>query len=203
MIESRYVTVRDQRLHYLQAGEGSPVLLLHGWPTSAHLWRHCLDPIAARGRQAIALDLPGFGKSDKPLDSSYSFPFFERIIDGFLDVLEIDRLGMAVHDLGGPVGLYWASKRPDRLVDLALLNTIVFPEPSWAAALFVAATRMAGFRQLLSSPAGIRFAQTVARIAMLVPRAEVTGIENCGHFLQEDRPQEVARMLAGFFARFD
>jgi haloalkane dehalogenase len=45
--------------------------------------------------------------------------------------------------------------------------------------------------------------QTVARIATLVPHAEVTAIENCGHFLQEDRPQEVAEMLAGFFARFD
>jgi haloalkane dehalogenase len=235
-----------------------------------------LAPIAARGRRVIALDLPGFGKSDKPVDSTYSFPFFERIIDGFLTVLEVDRLGMAVHDLGGPVGLYWASKRTHRLVDLSILNTIVFPEPSWAVALFVAATRVAGLRHLLSSPAGIGFTlrlgvvdktridqeilaayrdpfvskedrtallkaghglhprgferimaalpevkcpvrvifgkrdrllpdieQTVARIATLVPHAEVTAIENCGHFLQEDRPQEVAEMLAGFFARFD
>lgn len=273
-IVSRYVTVRDLRLHYLEAGEGPPVLLLHGWPTSVQLWRHCLEPIAASGRRVIALDLPGFGRSDKPLACSYSFPFFERVLDGFLDEVGIERLGMAVHDLGGPVGLFWASKQPDRLIDLALLNTMVFPEPSWVVSLFVAATRLRGLRGFISSPAGIalmfrlgivdqtRVTQetlrpyqepyvtkearqallqaghglhprgfdrivaalpgltcpirvvygsrdrllpdikvTVTRLAALLPRVEVKELTNCGHFLQEDRPAEVADLLSDFFGR--
>lgn len=273
-IVSRYVIVRDLRLHYLEAGEGPPVLLLHGWPTSVQLWRHCLEPIAASGRRVIALDLPGFGRSDKPLACSYSFPFFERVLDGFLDEAGIERLGMAVHDLGGPVGLFWASKQPDRLIDLALLNTMVFPEPSWAVSLFVAATRLRGLRGFISSPAGIalmfrlgivdqtRVTQetlrpyqepyvtkearqallqaghglhprgfdrivaalpgltcpirvvygsrdrllpdikvTVTRLAALLPRVEVQELTNCGHFLQEDRPAEVADLLSDFFGR--
>jgi len=273
-IASRYVVVRDLRLHYLEAGEGPPVVLLHGWPTSVQLWRHCLGPIAASRRRVIALDLPGFGRSDKPLACSYSFPFFERVIDGFLDEVGIKRLGMAVHDLGGPLGLFWASKQPDRLIDLALLNTIVFPEPSWAVSLFVAATRIRGLREFISSPAGIAFmfrlgivdktrvtretlrlyqepwvtkearhallkaghglhprgfdrivaalsgltcpvrvvygsrdrilpdiGLTVARLAALMPQIEVTELTNCGHFLQEDCPAEVADLLSEFFGR--
>lgn len=273
-IASRYVIVRDLRLHYLEAGEGPPVLLLHGWPTSVQLWRHCLEPIAASGRRVIALDLPGFGRSDKPLACSYSFPFFERVLDGFLDEAGIERLGMAVHDLGGPVGLFWASKQTDRLIDLALLNTIVFPEPSWAVSLFVATTRIRGLSDFISSPTGIGLmlrlgivdqtrvtretlrlyrepyatrearqallkaghglhprgfdrivaglagltcpirvvygsrdrilpdiALTVVRLSALMPRIEVTELTNCGHFLQEDRPAEVADLLSEFFGR--
>ena len=129
-INSRFETVEGLRIHYLEAGpsDGVPVLLLHGWPTNGHLWRGVMDPLAASGRRAIALDLPGFGDSDKPSDASYSFPFFTRVIDGLLARLAIDRIGLAVHDLGGPIGLYWAAKNPRRVVDLALLNTLVFPE---------------------------------------------------------------------------
>ena len=80
MIESRFVTVDSLCLHYLECGSGPPVLLLHGWPTSSFLWRNILPAIGATHR-AIALDLPGFGQSDKPLDASYSFRFFERILE--------------------------------------------------------------------------------------------------------------------------
>lgn len=160
MIESRFETVDGLRIHYLEAGprDGLPVVLFHGWPTNAHLWRSALGPIAAAGRRAIALDLPGFGASDKPADASYSFPFFGRVIDGLLDGLGIERTGLAVHDLGGPVGLHWAAQNPQRVTDIALLNTIVFPEFSWAVVAFVLATKLPGVAHALSSPAGIRFA---------------------------------------------
>jgi len=184
MIESRYVKVRDLRLHYLEVGEGRPVLLLHGWPTSAHLWRHCLVPIAGVGRRAIALDLPGFGLSDKPLGSEVSFPFFERGIDGFLTGIGIDRLGLAVHDLGGPVGLYWASKRPERLLDLALLKAGHGLHPRGFEQIVAALGHIHcpvrvvyGTRDRLLPDIG----QTVARITALMPHARVTAIEECGH----------------------
>lgn len=147
----------DLTLHYLSAGEGEPVLLLHGWPTSSYLYRHVMVPIA-RTRRAIALDLPGFGASDKPPDGAYDFRFHERAIDGFLDALGIERAGLVVHDLGGPVGLYWAVHHRERVERLALLNTLVYPRPSAAVVAFVASTYVPGLRSWLVSPAGLAFA---------------------------------------------
>ncbi len=145
------------RLHYLEAGSGPAVLLLHGWPTNAQLWRSSLVALSA-SRRAIALDLPGFGQSDKPTDVRYSFRFFEDTLTGFLDALGIERTGLAVHDMGGPVGLYWAVRHLERLSDLAILNTLAFPELSWAVKLFVAATFVPGVRSYLASPSGVRAA---------------------------------------------
>lgn len=152
---SKHVEVRGMRLHYLEAGSGPPVLLLHGWPTHAQLWRNTLPALAA-SRRAIALDLPGFGQSAKPVEVRYTFRFFEDTLTGFLEALGIERTGLVVHDLGGPVGLYWAVRHLERLSELAILNTLVFPELSWAVKLFVAATFMPGVRSYLSSPGGVR-----------------------------------------------
>ncbi|MGH2992961.1 MAG: alpha/beta fold hydrolase [Solirubrobacterales bacterium] len=270
--ESRSVEVEGLRLHYLEQGGGEPVLLLHGWPTSSFLWRNVIPPIAAHNR-AIALDLPGFGQSDKPLDASYSFRYYDRVLSGFLDALGIDASGLAVHDLGGPVGLYWASQHPERLRKLALLNTLVYARPSWAVIAFVVAARTPGVRSWLASPSGLAkamrlgvhdksrlteevirgvrepfetkearrallnagtglhprgfkeierwlpsvdvpvrivygerdrilpdVAKTMRRVATDIPSSpEVTALPDCGHFLQEDRPGEVALILSDFF----
>jgi haloalkane dehalogenase len=114
-------------LAYREIGSGPAVLLLHGWPTSSFLWRGVMVPIARAGR-VIALDLPGFGASDKPRGVRYDFTFFERALDQFLERVGVDEVGLAAHDLGGPVGLYWALHRPERVSKLALLNTLVYPK---------------------------------------------------------------------------
>jgi haloalkane dehalogenase len=148
------VQVDGLRLAYRELGEGPPVLLLHGWPTSSFLWREVMRPIA-RARRVVALDLPGFGASDKPVGIRYSFEFFDRALDLFLAELEIDELGLAVHDLGGPIGLHWALHRPGRLTKLALLNTLVYPEFSQAVKDFVHACITPELREQLTSPAGL------------------------------------------------
>ena len=284
VLESRTVTVEGLVLHYLESGlesgleageasAGPPVLMLHGWPTHAELYRYAL-PLVGASRRAIALDLPGFGQSAKPLDASYSFRFYDRIISGFLDALGIDELALVVHDLGGPIGLHWLAGQRERVRELVLLNTIVFPEMSWMVYAFVLSARIPGIRSLLASPWGPRaamrlgirdperhgpevldryvapfadkrareallrtayglhpkgfktvaesvrgleipvrllygerdrilphVAKTMARVHALVPHAELSSIPDCGHFLQEDRPDEVAQALADFFAQ--
>ena len=62
-----HLTANSLDLHYLEAGQGDPVLLLHGFPTSSHLYRNIL-PELGKTHRAIALDLPGYGLSEKPLD---------------------------------------------------------------------------------------------------------------------------------------
>lgn len=269
----RTVQVQGLDLSYLEAGAGPPILLLHGWPTQAALWREML-PVIGRTHRVIALDLPGFGRSSKPLGASYSFRFYEGFIAAFLARLGLDRVGLVLHDLGGPVGLYWAVRQPDQVRELVLLNTLVFPELSWAVKAFVLSTHLPGIRGLLSSPWGVerslRFglhdaarltpqaaelyrapflepaarkallkagqglhpkgfealadglsqfrdrpalllygeddrilpdvAQTMARVAEHLPQAELQAIPHCGHFLQEDRPEQVSRALGAFFA---
>jgi pimeloyl-ACP methyl ester carboxylesterase len=124
---SRITLADGLTLTYRELGSGPPVLLLHGWPTSSFLWRNVMPAIAAHNC-VIALDLPGFGGSDKPVDVRYDFDFYERALDCFVDRLEMDPLGLAVHDLGGPVGLHWMMRNPGRVSRLALLNTLVYPE---------------------------------------------------------------------------
>lgn len=154
-IETHHVRCNGLTVRYLSMGEGDPVLLLHGWPTSSYLWREVMPGIAARGRRAIALDLPAFGGSDKPLDASYSFRFYDATLSAFVDALGADQVGLAVHDLGGPIGLHWAVGSMERVRELALLNTLVYPTMSWAVVAFVVASRVPGLRALMASRFGL------------------------------------------------
>lgn len=142
---------------YRELGEGPAVLLLHGWPTSSYLWREVMPPIAAANR-VVAVDLPGFGGSSKPLDADYGFDFHASVLDGFLAALGIEQVALGVHDLGGPIGLDWARRNADRVTALALLNTLVYPEFSDAVLAFVDACSNPQTRQFLSSPEGLEAA---------------------------------------------
>lgn len=147
------VEVDGLTLAYRSAGAGPPVLLLHGWPTSSYLWRDVIPPIAEHN-QVIALDLPGFGQSSKPLEG-YDFAFFERALDGFLQALGIEHLAVAAHDLGGPIALHWILHRPGLVTRLALLNTIVYPEFSAETIQFVRRLLSPARPDGLTSPQGL------------------------------------------------
>ena len=155
---SRYTEANSLRLHYLESGTADPnvppILLLHGFPTSSHLYRNIL-PEVGKAHRAIALDLPGYGLSDKPLDVTYDYDFYADTLDAFLDALGIDDTHLCVHDLGGPVGLYWMLRHPGRVHKLVVLNTLVYPETSWAVKLFLLAMKTPGLRDYLVSPKGI------------------------------------------------
>lgn len=151
---SHTAQVRDLRIHYLEAGAGDPVLLIHGFPTSSHLWRNVMPEIAKTHR-AIAIDLPGYGLSDKPLDAKYNFRFFDDVLEGFVDALGIPSTHLVVHDLGGPVGLHWAVRHPGRVNRVVVLNTLVYPQTSWAVKLFLLALKTPGVRDYLVSPNGL------------------------------------------------
>jgi haloalkane dehalogenase len=155
--ELRRLEVDGLEIAYREQGEGPAVLLVHGWPTSSYLWRDVMPSIAVANR-VIAVDLPGFGASAKPLDVDYGFDFHAGVLDGFLAALGVERLAIAVHDLGGPIGLDWARRNPDRVTGLALLNTLVYPEFSGAVLAFVDACGKPETRQFLSSPEGLKAA---------------------------------------------
>jgi pimeloyl-ACP methyl ester carboxylesterase len=99
---------------------GTPALLLHGVPNSAEMWLPLLER-----RPAIALDLPGFGKSAKPGNFDYSIGGYERFLEAFLDHLELERAMLVMHDWGG-VGLALAQRNPERVERLVALCPVPF-----------------------------------------------------------------------------
>ena len=99
------------QLAYREQGSGPPVLLLHGWPTSSFLWRNVMPPIAERNR-VIALDLPGFGASDKPPDTDTTSSSSRARSTASSRRSGSRRSPLAVHDLGGPVGCTGRCDRP-------------------------------------------------------------------------------------------
>ena len=151
----RTITLSDgMTVAYRELGEGPAVLLLHGWPTSSFLWRRVMPAIAAHHR-VLALDLPGFGASDKPADAGYGFSRFERAIDGFLAALDVEDTALAVHDLGGPIGVHWALANPRRVTKLALLNTLLYPEFDEMTLKFVVALSTPEERDRITSTVGL------------------------------------------------
>jgi pimeloyl-ACP methyl ester carboxylesterase len=108
---------------YFQAGEGAPVVLLHGASlgSSADVWTRNLPPLARHGLRVIAPDLPGFGGTDNPSDHSVAYR--RRFIFAFMDALEIPRAALVGHSQAGRVALDLACSTPDRVARVVVLAT--------------------------------------------------------------------------------
>lgn len=121
--EPNYVEQDGLRMHYVDEGSGAPVLMLHGEPTWAFLYRKLIPPIAGVAR-AVVPDYFGFGRSDKPTRmEDYSYDFHCASIERFADELDLRDITVVVQDWGGPIGLRLAVERPDRVARLVILNT--------------------------------------------------------------------------------
>jgi haloalkane dehalogenase len=124
--EPRFFDADAGRLHYVDEGprDGRPVVMLHGNPTWAYLYRRFVPALTAAGHRAIAVDLLGFGRSDKPADAgAYAIDRHAARLAHLLDSLELHDACLVVHDWGGPIGLPWAVRHPDRVTRLMILNT--------------------------------------------------------------------------------
>jgi haloalkane dehalogenase len=124
--EPRYVERDGLRMHYVDEGEGAPVLMLHGEPTWAFLYRKMIPTVAAVAR-VVAPDYFGFGRSDKPTRiDDYSYDFHCASIECFADELDLRDVTVVVQDWGGPIGLRWAVEHAARVARLVVLNTGLF-----------------------------------------------------------------------------
>jgi len=123
----RQITVSGLRTPVLQAGPADAsdaVVLVHGNPGSSRDWE---DLIA----RALAFDMPGFGRADKPRDFEHDTPHHARFLEAALSELGVERAHVVLHDLGGPWGLEWAAANPDRLASAVLFNTGAFVDYHW------------------------------------------------------------------------
>ncbi len=127
--ESKFLEVRGSKMHYVEQGEGDPILFLHGNPTSSYLWRNVIPHVSGHGR-CIAPDLIGMGKSDKP-DLEYRFFEHANYVEDFIGALELSNITLVIHDWGSGLGFHYAALHPDKIKAIAFMEAIVLPVPSW------------------------------------------------------------------------
>jgi haloalkane dehalogenase len=133
--EPHYLDQDGLRMHYVDEGSGDPVLLLHGEPTWAFLYRKMIPRLAGIAR-VVAPDYFGFGRSDKPTRiEDYSYDFHYTAIERLANELDLRELTVVVQDWGGPIGLRLAVEHPARVARLVVLNTGIgagrAPSPEW------------------------------------------------------------------------
>jgi pimeloyl-ACP methyl ester carboxylesterase len=123
MITSKTIKVHGYTLHFLECGNGIPVVLLQGFPVSADYWRPTLERLGRSGYRAIAVDILGFGRSEKPTTAPYSLRFFARLFDGLLAALGIAQAVFVGHSFGGKLALATAVLYPKRVSQLVLMDS--------------------------------------------------------------------------------
>ena len=104
---------------------GEPVVCIHGVPTSSFLWRKVLSALDGHGLHGVAFDLPGLGLAERPRSFDYSWTGLGRWTLAALDALDLDRVHLVVHDVGGPIGFEVAAAAPGRVRSLTVLDTLV------------------------------------------------------------------------------
>jgi pimeloyl-ACP methyl ester carboxylesterase len=119
----REAVVNGVRLHYVEAGQGPLVILLHGFPDFWYTWRLQIPPLAGAGFRVLAPDLRGYNLSDKPAGvAAYRLPQLRDDVLGLIRHAGADRATVAGHDWGGGIAWYLALTRPECLERLIILN---------------------------------------------------------------------------------
>lgn len=124
--ESRWFDSSAGRVHYIDEGSGTPILFCHGSPTWSFLYRHIVKDLRDRYR-CIAVDLPGFGLSERRRGFGYTIAEQTVVLGELIDHLQLDGFVLMGQDWGGPIGLGAATSRADRVRGVVLGNTVFWP----------------------------------------------------------------------------
>jgi haloalkane dehalogenase len=119
---SRWLELPEGKLHYIDEGEGEPLLFVHGTPTWSFEYRHLVRALR-RGHRCIAADHLGFGLSDRPANAAYTPEAHAERLRAFVDKLGLQRFTLVVHDFGGPIALPLVLDDPGRVARLVVLNS--------------------------------------------------------------------------------
>ena len=126
----RYANVNGWRMHYVDEGEGDPVVLLHGNPTWGFLYRDMIAPLVSAGRRVIVPDMIGFGLSEKPTrEQAHCLDGHTANLTALMRQLDLTRITLVCHDWGGPTGLSFAMSNPARVRALTIMSTWAWPMP--------------------------------------------------------------------------
>ncbi|MEM6928345.1 MAG: haloalkane dehalogenase [Myxococcota bacterium] len=128
--DKREVAVLDSTMTYVEVGEGAPIVLLHGNPTSSYLWRNVIPHLEGEGRRILAPDLIGMGDSGKP-EIPYRFADHVRYFDAFVEALQLEDVTLVLHDWGGGIGFDHAMRHQDNIRGIVFFEAVVRPS-TWA-----------------------------------------------------------------------
>ena len=123
--ESKYIEVKGSKMHYIDEGEGDPILFLHGNPTSSYLWRNIIPHLQKQGR-CIAPDLIGMGKSDKP-NIPYRFEDHYDYIEKFIEKMNLKNVTLVIHDWGSGLGFHYANTHRENIKGIAFMDALIKP----------------------------------------------------------------------------
>ena len=129
VIQDRFATVGGIRLHYLEAGKGEPVILLHGYAQNSHMWRPLMVTLA-KTRLVIAPDLRGFGQSSKP-NSGYDKKTMAQDVHALAASLGVKRASVVGHDIGLMVAYAYAAQYPTEVDRIALMDAFLPGVGDW------------------------------------------------------------------------
>ncbi len=127
--QSKFIDILDSKLHYVDEGEGTTFLFLHGNPTSSYLWRNII-PFVTKDHRAVAVDLIGMGKSGKP-DISYKMTDQCKYVEAFIKKLDLKNVVLVLHDWGSFIGLKYAMENEKNIKGIVLMEGILRPWDSW------------------------------------------------------------------------
>ena len=125
LTEPQFLEVEGSQMAYHRQGSGETVILVHGITTYSFIWRNIAAALA-NDYDVIAIDLLGCGESEKNLEASYALKAHARRLSEFVKTLGIERFHLVGHDLGGGIAQIYATKHPETLIGLALMNSVAF-----------------------------------------------------------------------------
>lgn len=128
-MRGKYIKVRGVETYYIPEGQGHPLILIHGLPGSTYTWRNNILPLAQHF-QVYALDLKGFGYSDKPA-GKYSLEAHAESVKDFMDLINIPSAALIGSSYGGGVGITMVLRYPERVNQLVLIGSIGYPFGRW------------------------------------------------------------------------
>ena len=159
---SHELRIAGERYHYLDEGQGPPLVLVHGNPTWSFYWRALVA--AFRGRyRVIAVDHIGCGLSDKPQDYPYRLAQHAENLNRLVQSLDLNEVTLIAHDWGGAIGVAAALQSPDRFSRIVMMNTAAFRSPYIPWRIRMARTPLLG---TLANRGGNAFLRAALKMAL-------------------------------------
>jgi len=124
-----YTQVDRGKIHYNVAGNGSPVILIHGWMASSNYWEKAFNPLSRFGR-VFSLDLPGYGKSERQEGGGYGISDLVKYLDRYIDKMGLEKVHLVGHSMGGIVAIQYALLHPEKVEKMVLVSSPFYPRPA-------------------------------------------------------------------------